>query len=134
MIAIEYIPEGSLDFPLIRLFEFNADDAAKLQAACDALAAGETAEVKLEAMPWVRPIGGRRLWPRACAKNRGVRTTSPDGRAPKFASQPFVMEYNREGWSEVAEKLGPFLAGSEGFQWLTNEGDVNVLISQDGQW
>ena len=45
-----------------------------------------------------------------------------------------MLAFSDEAWREVEEKLLPFSHGSAGFNWLTNEGDVNVLISPDGQW
>ena len=47
---------------------------------------------------------------------------------------PFVLAFSDEAWREVEGKLAPFADGSGGFNWLTNEGDVNVLISESGQW
>lgn len=48
---------------------------------------------------------------------------------------PFVLEFSDEAWREMEDKLLPFAENSGGdFAWLTNEGDVNVLISESGQW
>ncbi len=44
------------------------------------------------------------------------------------------MEYTSEGWAEIAEKVAPFAKWCGGFNWLTNEGEVKVLISADGLW
>jgi len=56
----------------------------------------------------------------------GVRLPAPGG--------PFVLEFSAEAWREVEGKLLPFVDGSGGPNWLTNEGDVEVLISLDGTW
>jgi hypothetical protein len=45
-----------------------------------------------------------------------------------------VLSFSGEAWHEVLDKLRPFAGDSNGFNWLTNEGDVNVLISPDGAW
>ena len=45
-----------------------------------------------------------------------------------------LLELAGEAWREVSDKLLPFVDGSDGYNWLTNEGDVKVLISRDGTW
>lgn len=129
MFALEYLPDGSDDCPLIRLSAFEPADVIALQNLCLALAEGRVREASLDNHPWVRAIGGCRLTLRAGIANRGVRIPMP--------GTPFVMEYSPEGegWLEVADKLAPFAEDPRrGFQWLTNEGEVNVLISWNGRW
>jgi hypothetical protein len=47
----------------------------------------------------------------------------------------FVLEYSNEAWREVEGKLSHFVEPTpNGFNWLTTEGDVDVLISTDGNW
>jgi hypothetical protein len=49
--------------------------------------------------------------------------------------QPLVLEYSDEAWREVEGKLSQFVQPRCGtFNWLTMEGEVSVLISQDGKW
>jgi hypothetical protein len=129
MFTLEYLPDGSDDCPLIRLYDFEAADVVALQDLCLALAEGRAREISLDSQPWVHAIGGCRLTLRAGVANRGLTTS--------IAGEAFVMEYTREGggWLEVADKLAPFVTDRlGGFQWLTNEGDVNLLISWDGFW
>lgn len=129
MFKLEYLPDGSDDCPLIRLSDFETADVVALQELCIPLAEGRVREASLDSQAWVHAIGGCRLTLRAGIANRGVKVP--------IAGAPFVMEYTPEGegWLEVADKLAPFVADRVGgFQWLTNEGDVNVLISWDGLW
>ena len=126
MIALEYLHEGGADCPLVRLYNFDRSDVVSLRDVCLDLAAGRMREVALENQPWVQAIGGCAVVLRASGFNRGILT-------PKTGA-PFVMEYSDEGWREVADKVAPFVDGSAGFQWLTNEGDVNVLLSRNGRW
>lgn len=126
MITLEYLHEGSEDCPLVRLYNFERSDGVALRDLCLTLAAGRVREVSLENLTFVKAIGGCGFVLCASAFNRGVDT-------PKTGA-PFVMEYSDEGWREVADKIAPFVADSAGFQWLTNEGDVNVLLSRDGLW
>ena len=128
MMKIEYLEDGSEDCPLIRLFGFEESDVAALRDACLALAAGRIAEFRLDGQSWVESIGECPFILRATEKNRGAKWG-------KYTADPYTMDYNSEGWLEVADKTQPFLTNrAGGFQWLTNEGDFNVLLSWDGCW
>ena len=49
--------------------------------------------------------------------------------------QPLILEYSDEAWREVEGKLSQFVESRPNtFNWLTTEGDVDVLISMDGKW
>jgi hypothetical protein len=51
------------------------------------------------------------------------------------SGERLVLEYSDEGWREVAGKLSQFLEPRpKSFNWLTTEGDVEVLVSVDGTW
>ncbi len=59
--------------------------------------------------------------------NRGVRMPT--------AGEPLVMEYAAQGWLEIADKIVPLdNSQGDGFNWLTEDGDVAVLVSTDGSW
>ena len=48
--------------------------------------------------------------------------------------ETFVLALTDEAWREVVGKLEPFAKSASGFNWLTIEGEVEVLISADGRW
>jgi len=125
MITLEYLPDGSANCPLVRLYNYERSDVESLRSLCLALAAGRLREIALEKQAWVIANRDCSFVLRASQFDRGVR-------AP-LAGAHFVMEYSSEGWLEIADKLTPFVDGSGGFQWLTNEGEVNVLLSVDGR-
>lgn len=131
MFTVEYISAGSEKCRLIRLCGFEAADVAALREVCLSLAEGQVRAVPLEGQAWVRAVGGGRLILRAGDRNRGIRASKVSGGE---GARAFEMEYASEGWLEVADKLAPFASGSTGFQWLTNEGDVRLLISRSGEW
>jgi hypothetical protein len=124
---IEFLPDGSEHCPLIRLYDFHAEEIRKLCAACRDLAEGRIMSFALHEQPWVEVIGDCRFVWRANYKNIGV-TLPQDGR-------DFALLYSDDAWREVNDKLLRFTgAGTGGFNWLTNEGDVEVLISHCGGW
>ena len=124
---IEFLPERAQACPLIRLFAYKPGEVARLRRACRDLADGQIAEFVLHDQPWVERVADCRFIWRASSEDRGVVL-------PALGS-PFVLEFSDEAWREVEDKLLPFAEDSGGdFTWLTNEGDVNVLISESGQW
>lgn len=112
--------------PLIRLYEFTATEVRALHELTQSLAAGRVSEVALHTLTWVRPIDECPLTMKVGPINRGVRTPKP--------GTPFEMVYTANGWLQIADKIAPFMDGSGGYQWLTEEGEVNVLLSKDGSW
>ena len=123
---IEFLPDGAEACPLIRLFEFRPEEATLLRHACRELADGEVAEFVLHDQPWIEAVAECRFIWRASLRDRGVVLPA--------RGLPFVLEFLDEAWREVEDKLLPFAEGSGGFNWLTDEGDVNVLLSESGQW
>jgi hypothetical protein len=129
---LEYIATGSRDCPLVRLFEFEPVEAARLHAACIALAEGSLEIFAVDEQPWVTPINCRLHFART-ARNRGLWM-------PR-RNEPFIVQYNTEGWLEVADKSEGFTKDDPDmrnwlsrYNWLTMEGDVNLLISPSGAW
>jgi hypothetical protein len=124
---IEFLADGSEDCPLIRMYEYRVGEIEKLRQACRDLADGRITEFVLHDQPWVEPIGGCRFVWRASKKNIGVKLPTP--------GTEFVLQYADEAWREVEGKLEPFAADDcRGFNWLGWQGDVDVLISHNGQW
>lgn len=123
---IEFLAEGSPDCPLIRIFQFQPGEVEALRTACRELAEGNRTEFALHEQPWIEAVGGCAFVWKAGTKDIGVSL-------PR-AGDPFVFVFSDEGWREVEDKLLPFAHSSFGFNWLTDGGDVEVLISNDGYW
>ena len=122
----EYLPNGSPDCPLIRLFEFNQAEARSLSDLVRSLVTGECQSVALQSEVWAESVGGCRLNLRRDARNQGVHELDP---------MSFECVLSSGGWSNVHGLLDPFCdLHPTGFQWLTREGSVSLLISQNGQW
>lgn len=123
---VDFLADGCLECPLIRIFEFQAGEAEALRMACQELADGKRTEFALHEQSWVEAINGCAFIWKADAKDVGVRLPQP--------GEPFVLIFSDEGWREVHDKLLPFAQSRYWFNWLTNEGDVRVLVSSDGYW
>ncbi len=127
MMKIEYLESGSEDCPLLRLFEFEKSDVEALREVCLSLATGRITEFRLYSQSWVESIGGCNLILRSGIKNLGARWG-------KRVTDAFTIEFNSEGWLEVADKIQPLTKCNGGYQWLVDEGDFRVLLSWDGCW
>jgi hypothetical protein len=127
VMKIEYLKGDRPPLPLVRLFQFSPEEINALRRACNDLADGRLREFAVHDQVWARPVGGCRLYWRASKVDIGVRLPA--------ARQPLVLEYSDEAWREVESKLSHFVAPEPNtFNWLTMEGDVDVLISIDGTW
>jgi hypothetical protein len=123
---LEYLADGSLDCPLVRLYEFNQAEARALRSLVRSLVNGQCQSVALEGEEWAESVGGCRLTLRQGSRNLGVRELNPLN---------FECVLEPGGWSNVEGLLDVFCgSGTSGFQWLTREGSVGLLISQNGQW
>lgn len=123
---IQFLAEGAAECPLIRLFDYRAGELERLRVVCSELGDLRRDEFPLHDQPWVEPVAGCRFTWRAGGRNAGV--LLPESGAA------FILELSGDAWREVSDKLLPFADGSDGYNWLTNEGDVHVLISRDGTW
>ena len=123
---LEYLADGSDDCPLIRLLEFTPAEVQELRKLVRLLVSGERQSVALENEAWAAPIGGCQLSLRRGNRDQGVRQVEP---------LKFECVLSSDGWSNVEGLLDPFCnSNTTGFQWLTHDGRVSLLISQSGKW
>ena len=117
---------GELHRPLIRLFDYQTDEVNLLRLACLELAYGRIAQFALHEQPWCNPIGDCQFFLRTAPTDIGIEVPNSGG--------AFVTLYSKEAWLEVEGKLWPFSEQPSGFNWLTFDGEVGLLISLDGRW
>ena len=123
---LEYLSDGSPECPLIRLYEFNRSEAQQLRQLVKSLVTGDRKDVSLQNEMWVEPVDRCCLKLRVGIRNEGVRQAQP---------LRFECVLSPEGWNNVEGLLEPFSEpDGAGFQWLTTDGSVALLISQNGQW
>lgn len=90
------------------------------------LVAGDRQDVAVQNQAWVKPLGECCLNLRPGSRNQGVR---------QVQGLKFECVLSSDGWSNVEGLLEPFSeSNTAGFQWLTRDGRVALLISQRGQW
>jgi hypothetical protein len=70
---LEYLPNGSPECPLIRLFEFNPSEARELRQLVKALVARDRQEVALHNEMWVESVGSCCLNLRVGIRTEGLR-------------------------------------------------------------
>lgn len=123
---IGYLPEGSPECPLIRLYDFGPSQARQLSELVKLLVSGDRENVALHDEAWVESVGECFLNLERGDRNQGVRTAS---------SSTFECVLTAEGWKDFEGLLEPFCAsGASGFQWLSHQGKIALLISPSGQW
>jgi hypothetical protein len=123
---LDFLPTGSPDCPLIRLYEFDRIEAARLRKIVDSLAFGSRQAVPLHEEAWVEPLGGCKLDLCLAGQDLGV---------VQIASFTFRCLLTRERWSDMNGLLQPFSETyCSGYQWLNEDGEVSLLLSHTGTW
>ena len=127
---IEYIPNGSYNCPLIRLFDFEADEARELHNLFARLASGTVSESDLAAQSWMESVGGCRMTLHSAARRRGI-VKADSGNATSFACLLTL-----DDWETVAERTLPFCKPRrEGsYAWLDDTSPLSLLLSVNGSW
>jgi len=125
---LEFLPEGSDDCPLIRLYGFGQAEAMRLREAFRALADGAKRSIPLHEEWWIEPLDDCQLELRVSARDLGVVERLP---------QRFDCSLNEEQWSEMVELMEPFCGVTQEqnqHQWLNKDSDISLLISPSGSW
>ncbi|WP_165246522.1 hypothetical protein [Paludisphaera soli] len=122
---LEFLPDGSDDCPLVRVFDFRPEEAAGMLTALGALASGERETIAVHEWPGVEAVDGCRLVLRVGPGDRGVIRLRDAG---------FECVLSQSGWDQVAGLVEPFSQGGAGYQWLVRSGDASWLISRSGLW
>ena len=125
---LEYLPNGSPDCPLIRLYDFDAVEAARLLQLVLSLSDGSVSRIILDAQQQVTSVDGCRLALVADGSDHGViRTKTP---------HQFECSLTQTSWAHMAGLIEPFCGPSipNGFQWLDETSNIALLLSPNGLW
>jgi len=122
---VEFIPDGSSDCPLIRIYDFVPIEVAPLRAVCRELYEGTLDEFPFASLPNCEFVDGCRVTLKAGTWDRGMVLIAPP------ASFDWIL--TRGTWDNIEGLLEPFEAEApSGFQWLDPSTGVSVLISRYG--
>ena len=124
---IEFLPEGSSDCPLIRLFDFEPSGGKRLVGILSQLASGSLQSVALTEIPDFEPVAGCCLVLRVGEKNHGILAKG---------SGSFECIFEPSRWGQVVGLTEPFCSSSarDNFQWLDETSSISLLISPTGRW
>ena len=125
---LEYLPDGSPDCPLIRLYDFDHQTVSAFRRLIAELQSGSRQELVVHDLPDVEAVGGCQLVLEVGTRNLGV--------IPSRSANSFSCILTEAGWENVADLMEPFCEpGHAGaFQWLSGEGEIPLLLSVNGQW
>jgi hypothetical protein len=124
---LEFLPDGSPDCPLIRLFDFTPSEAGQLQTALTQLASGAVKRVAIHEMPGVESLGGCRLTFLSRSWDQAV--------IAKGDPADFECGFTPGRWEDMAYLVEPFTQCCGGFQWLAGgPGEAQILLSPSAEW
>ena len=128
IMRLEYLPDGSPDFPLIRLYDFDHHTMTGFRRLVAELRNGSRRELVVHDLPEVEAVGGCQLVLEVGKRNLGVIRSR--------CENSFTCILTEAGWENVADLMEPFCEpGQAGaFQWLSDEGKIPLLLSVNGQW
>ena len=96
---LEYLPGGSPDCPLIRLYDFRQTEAKRLKELVKSLATGDRENVALHNEAWVESVDGCSLNLRRGNRDQGIRQSQ---------TLRFECVLSSDGWSNLEGLLEPF--------------------------
>jgi hypothetical protein len=127
---MEYLddPAARPQIRVLLLYDLRTAEVEVLRDAVDRLSRGRPGEeVRVNALPGVVAVGGCSLVAAVGGADLGVE--------PSHSDLDFRCELSASGWERVSGLLEPFLApDSRGFQYLSEEGAVEWIISHDRGW
>ena len=124
-VKLEYIAEGSKDCPLIRLYSFDQQELLRLREAVAALSKETAQSISLHEQPGIEPINSCELTLRSGTRDLGVL---------KAGLLKFECVLTPDTWECVKELIDPFFDSGGGYQWLSEQGNISLLLSESGSW
>ncbi|MBI4616637.1 MAG: hypothetical protein HY720_23705 [Planctomycetes bacterium] len=127
-IALEYIADGDSGRPLLLLWGGEPAEIEVLRRAIRNLADGRAESLAIHELHCVGPVGGVELFALRRKWSRGV--------VPRARAGSFDWILHGWQWDNVEGLLVPFafraLSYPNGFQYLSQAGDIEVIVSRDG--
>jgi hypothetical protein len=110
---------------LIRLFDFDSDEAEKFQEAIRNLIENENG-IAVDSLTFIKPVN--------CSLTLSIDTE--DLGIIKTGKEEFECKLTRDSYKEMVCLIQPFVDNeSNGYQWLyDNMADIDFLFSPGGMW
>ena len=126
---LEFLPDGSIDCPLLILSPSIPEEAENLYQALTNLVSDNNAIVDVHALPFISPVGGCRLSAQVIDEDIGAVLI-------ENTKNHFTWQLTCQAWEFVLTLLEPFMEPdcSSGYQWLDETSPISVLISTGGRW
>ncbi|NIP37737.1 MAG: hypothetical protein GWO07_01570 [Candidatus Dadabacteria bacterium] len=123
---LEYIADGSIDCPLIRLYEFTETEAALLLANVSELAQGTKLSISLSELSYITPVDSCEL----------IFILGEDDQGIADSDGLFMCVLTQESWKKVAGLIEPFCSSVEtkAYKCLDETGEVSLMLSPSGSW
>ena len=123
---LEFLPSGSPDCPLLRLFDFDRLQATQFRDLCRELGEGKRATFEMPHDFPVDSAAGCEPKTKCLGGPNGIRQISPSA---------FECVLKQTDWDNIAGLVDPFCESErEGYQWLVKTGRIFLLLSHDGTW
>ena len=123
---LEYVPNGSEDCPLIRLFDFDEEECEQLRLLLSQLAAGKLNQAALHEAEFIEPVDSCKITLLLADHDHGIVET---------AHRTFACRRSDEALLEMVDKAEPLCGPeSDGYQWLIDDSDIRLLLSRSGHW
>jgi hypothetical protein len=127
---LEYFDDPSLAYPVLLLWGDNPAEAAVLRQAANGLATGRTRDdIQVDGLPGFRGVDGCSLVAQVGESSLGIEPIAE-------SAQSFRCVLSPADWQRVSDLLEPFATtyGTNRFQYLSEQGGIEWIISADRGW
>ncbi len=125
--TLEFLANALSDRSLIRLYGFDRTGVMRLREAFRTLSTGSRESIPLHAEWWIEPVEECTLDLRVGPRDLGVVQRAPS---------KFECILTPDTWTDMISLVDPFCesASANSYQWLSEDGEISLLLSPDGQW
>jgi hypothetical protein len=123
---MEFIPDGAIDTPLIRIYDFDQGAVSRLHQAIEALQLGTSDHVLLHELPGMESVSDCRLTLKVGKHDVGVRREGTH----------FVCTLSPTGWEDVGWRVAVFRDDPQrgDWQYLVDRSEITLILSRFGGW
>lgn len=133
---LEFLPDGSMDCPLLIMSPSVPEEAKLLYQAISDMVSVSGTTLDIHTLPFISPIEGCELSAEISGQDLGVIPTNTLDVFLSETQNHFNWKLTRQSWEYVLALLHPFTTkkDSKGYQWLDETSQIEVLISEYYRW